>query len=120
MTNQINRVFMTPCGVAQVTRRWTDGIFECETDSHGGFFVEPDWNAVIPEVLIAGSENAENCRMGWYEKDEDWAIVVHTFPFIFGRNLTRQAEQYLRNNNPNYNLYLDGGMEELCRDSHNR
>lgn len=120
MSKQVKTVLMTPWGVAQVSKRWTDGIFECESDAHGGFFVAPEWNAVIPEALIAGSANAKHCRQGWYEEDDDWAIVVHSFPYIFGRKLTKQATQFLRDNNPNYSLYLDGSMEEVCRDSHTR
>jgi hypothetical protein len=105
---------MTPWGRAQVQKRWTDGIYEFETATHGGFYLQPEWNAVIPEALIAGSANAEQCRNGWYEEDVDWAIVVLSFPYIFGAKLARQAVVQLRNDNPNFNDYLDGNAEEIC------
>lgn len=105
---------MTPWGRAQMQKRWTDGIYEFETATHGGFYLQPEWNAVIPEVLIAGSGNPDQCRKGWYEEDEDWAMVVLSFPYIFGAKLARQAVNLLRNHNPNYIDYLDGYAEEIC------
>ncbi|MBX3150374.1 hypothetical protein KF728_09520 [Candidatus Obscuribacterales bacterium] len=117
MDNVKSTVILTPWGLSQGLKRWTDGIFEVETAAHGGFLLTSEWNAVIPDALKAGSANAEQCRQGWYEEDDDWAIVVISFPYIFGAKVTRQAIQHLRNNNPNFAPYLDGELEEFCRDS---
>ena len=73
----------TPWGLPQDAWAIADGITKVVTSSHGGLYVDSDLNAqIIPE---ARDED------GWYEEDDDWAIVVVSFPEHFSHDMHQAA-----------------------------
>lgn len=79
-------------GRAQQSTRYAEGIVFHSTASHGGFFVEPERNALIHAML----RNAN----GWYEEDGEWAKVAFGFPSLFTARERRLAEKSLRDHEP--------------------
>lgn len=65
----------TPWGKSDYTKVLYPGIVWYGTPSHGGVHVAPSFNATIH----AAWRNPD----GWYEEDEDWAVVAHHFPNLF-------------------------------------
>lgn len=85
----------TPWGQSQVIEKASkvaDDILFVSTAGHGGFFVPPERNAKIPEYMRE--------RSGWYEEDEDWSVVVVSFPELFPDENVAQAKNTLRNWKP--------------------
>jgi hypothetical protein len=72
---------ITPWGAAQTSKSYGEGITFYSTAGHGGFYVTPKLNALIPEYFRLGAWS--NGAKGWYEEDCDWAIVVVVFPERF-------------------------------------
>ncbi|MDQ5987784.1 MAG: hypothetical protein CSYNP_03530 [Syntrophus sp. SKADARSKE-3] len=69
----------TPWGESQVAVHLSVGITRHHTASHGGIYVEPIQNNLIPEYM----RNAD----GWYEEDCEWAKVAVVYPKCFVKNL---------------------------------
>jgi hypothetical protein len=99
-------------------RRYANGIVSLDTPGHGGFAlsramndqVHPAWRAecgsresAIDDVLDPGGvERAKGALPGaaFYEEDEMWAVVAHTFPDLFTARERRQAESTLKRSMP--------------------
>lgn len=58
------------------------GILRVDTPSHGGYYVPPALNALIPQAWREASFRRQGLT-GWYEEDSDWALVALTFPTTF-------------------------------------
>ena len=78
-TNMIDMV-LTPWGVAQTMERVAEGITRYDTSSHGGYRLTPERVAAMPADIRAIKPYAAD---GWYEEDEDWALVCLAFPECF-------------------------------------
>ncbi|MCM2443064.1 hypothetical protein HGO34_25515 [Agrobacterium vitis] len=75
-------------GVAQVSRRYADGIVLHSTASHGGFHLAENANAIV-HALYRNDD-------GFYEEDCEWAKVAHAFPQLFTAYERRLADRTLR------------------------
>ena len=72
----------TPWGQADDVRVHAKGILFYQTPSHGGFHLDTQCNALIPDHW----RNAD----GWYEEDSEWAKVAVTFEWLVdAENLER-------------------------------
>jgi uncharacterized protein DUF7007 len=83
----------TPWGYTSedLTTKYAKGkIISYSTPVHGGFYVAPELNKLIPTQLKNNSF-LKNGRIGWYEEDEDWSIVVATFPQYFPKSLVNSV-----------------------------
>lgn len=72
----------TPWGPAQDVTDIGAGILRVDTASHGGYYVPPTLNALIPASWRAASFNGRGMD-GWYEEDCDWSMVALAFPTTF-------------------------------------
>lgn len=79
---------MTPWGAAQTSRTYAEGIVFHATASHGGFHLDAERNARIPEEWRRVD--------GWYEEDGDWAAVALAFPDLFTQDERQLAERIMR------------------------
>jgi len=70
----------TPWGAAQDTKQVARGITRIDTASHGGYHLNAERLAAMPEQLRRITPFA---GAGWYEEDCDWAIVAIAFPQHF-------------------------------------
>lgn len=71
----------TPWGPSQHATEIAPGVVSHSTASHGGFHVHPNVLARWPMPL---REYQPFCgRAGWFEEDEDWAIVALAMPSLF-------------------------------------
>lgn len=64
----------TPWGRADHVTKIADGIYAVSTPSHGGVFLTPERNALIPADIKAATFNGGQGALGWYEEDCDWAV----------------------------------------------
>ena len=80
----------TPWGPAETVATIADGIYFVSTPSHGGFYLKPELNALVPSDWRAASFNGR-AQQGWYEEDCDWCMVVLTFPDHFKAEERAQA-----------------------------
>lgn len=65
----------TPWGVADHVKEYAEGIVFYGTPSHGGFKLDRQRNAAVPDYMRRAG--------GWYEEDCDWAIVATVHPIAF-------------------------------------
>jgi Domain of unknown function (DUF7007) len=72
----------TPWGASQAITDIGGGILFVTTASHGGYYVPPAFNRLVPIAWRDASFNAQG-RFGWYEEDCDWCLVALTFPTTF-------------------------------------
>jgi len=72
----------TPWGRADRVTMHAPGIHFVSTPSHGGFHLDEEHNAKVPEAWRKLSWNGRGVG-GWYEEDCDWAMVALTFPDLF-------------------------------------
>ncbi|WP_020046821.1 DUF7007 domain-containing protein [Rhizobium leguminosarum] len=82
----------TPWGIAQVSRRYADGIILHSTAGHGGFHLDEIANAVVHHLYRYDD--------GFYEEDCEWAKVAHVFPQLFTAYERRLADRTLRDTYP--------------------
>lgn len=82
----------TPWGPAEHTKDIGGGILRVDTPSHGGYFVPPALNVLVPSIWRESSFNKQAMN-GWYEEDCDWFMVALTFPMQFPKQATQPAEQ---------------------------
>ena len=69
----------SPWGSPDEIRIIADGIWFVGTPSHGGFWLSPERNALVP-VAWREATWAKMGLQGWYEEDQDAWLVVLTFP----------------------------------------
>jgi hypothetical protein len=77
----------TPWGQWNRRQEIIPGVFRVETAGHGGYWVDPDKLATMPEVLRDGPNAApaekpfdvNDTRAGWFEEDDDFRRVVLWF-----------------------------------------
>ncbi len=92
----------TKWGQSQCAERYAAGIVFHGTAGHGGFKLDTRRNAKVdPAWRIAG---------GWYEEDNDWAIVAHTFPEAFTTLERRNADRILRDLYPDQYMRITGDV----------
>ena len=65
----------TPWGFADNVDEVAEGILKVSTPSHGGFKLDRKRNAQVPRPLRK--------KGGWYEEDQEAAIVIASFPLVF-------------------------------------
>ena len=82
MKKQHNIPKTTPWGKPQTVKIIAPGIVEFTTASHGGIWLSPERNAQVPLSLKKRSFMGNGTR-GWYEEDQDAAIVMGVFPEFF-------------------------------------
>ncbi|MBB4116383.1 hypothetical protein FHT80_005757 [Rhizobium sp. BK226] len=100
----------TPWGMAQVSRRYADGIVLHSTAGHGGFHLDEIANAVVHPLY----RNDD----GFYEEDCEWAKIAHAFPQLFTAYERRLANRTLRDSYPDayervMGVTLDGSQSHL-------
>ncbi|MBA1344936.1 DUF7007 domain-containing protein [Rhizobium sp. WYCCWR 11146] len=78
----------TPWGMAQVSRRYAEGIVLHSTASHGGFHLAEKANSAVHALYRSDD--------GFYEEDCEWAKVAHAFPQLFTAYERRLADRTLR------------------------
>lgn len=78
----IKAVIQTPWGIAQRFRAIAPGITYYSTHCHGGYYLSPEFNAKI-SAEVKESTWLQLGFYGWYEEDDDSAIVKQTFPEYF-------------------------------------
>lgn len=79
----------TPWGAADHSEQIAPGIHWHSTPSHGGFYLSPDKNKLVPLNVRRATFNGQGLR-GWYEEDCDWSVVVRFFPEHFTGRAARQ------------------------------
>jgi hypothetical protein len=85
----------TPWGRSDSQQAYAPGITFYSTPSHGGFKLDTERNAKVPDYMQASTINQQG-RQGWYEQDCDWAIVAIVFPDAFSDEQREHARQTLR------------------------
>lgn len=78
----------TPWGPSQCATVYADGVVYHAAESHGGFLLSEDRNALVHQSVRSGD--------GWYEEDCAWAIVAITFPQLFTGSERRRAERTIK------------------------
>lgn len=79
----------TPWGASQSTKKIGPGITSVSTASHGGYKLDAEANAMVPDHM--------RLEDGWYEEDVDWSIVATIFPELYDQAARDAAERTLRN-----------------------
>jgi hypothetical protein len=82
----------TPWGSSQSVTDIGAGILCVSTAGHGGYYVPPKLNSLVPITWRDASFNAQ-ARFGWYEEDCDWSMVALTFPTTFPAAAAAMARQ---------------------------
>lgn len=84
MSNELERaeLVLTPWGYPDNIVIKANGMVRYVTASHGGYFLPPSLNAQVPAIL-KDRTFLKLGNLGWYEEDEDWAIVALFFPEVF-------------------------------------
>lgn len=75
----------TPWGRPDSAVEYLQGIVFYETPSHGGFKLSSERNKLVPAKLRHAS--------GWYEEDQEAAIVAYAFPQLFTTLERKVAEK---------------------------
>lgn len=93
----------SPWGRIDHQKTIAPGIVEVSTPSHGGVWLSPERNALVPE----------NARRpdGWYEEDCQWSVVVLSFPDLWPSQTVEQARCIAKNWLPHAYTAITG--EEL-------
>ena len=89
------KITNTPWGPPQTVEVIAHGIFSVSTASHGGFYLDPDRNAEVPDYFKASTFNRLG-DSGWYEEDCDWCIPALVFPDEFAAKLGAHTVSYAR------------------------
>jgi hypothetical protein len=76
---------LSPWGGADSTKKMCDGIYEVKTNSHGGWYVSPEKNAMIPKRIRAKCEIGN----GWYEEDMDFIVPL----FFFRKEISEEKSK---------------------------
>jgi hypothetical protein len=83
---------MTPWGTPDSYRKLADGIYSYSTPTHGGIWLAPETDAMVP--LYMRHEDR------WYEEDSDWSIVATVFPHAFDAKDRARAAEIFKNWHP--------------------
>ena len=78
----------TPWGPAQSAQTLATGIVNYSTAGHGGISLTAERIAQMPTAL---REVMPCAGEGWYEEDEDWALVALSFPAFFSPSSVASA-----------------------------
>ena len=78
----------TPWGSPERRETLAPGIVSFDTDRHGGFWLSDSRLSEMPDSL---REIVPFTGRGWYEEDEDWAIVALAFPSLFSEKSCKAA-----------------------------
>lgn len=78
----IKTVIQTPWGIAQRFRAIAPGITYYSTHCHACYYLSPEFNAKI-SAEVKETTWLQLGFYGWYEEDDDGAIVKQTFPEYF-------------------------------------
>lgn len=76
----------TPWGQSDGQRTYAPGIVFYETPSHGGFKLDEERNAKVPDKYRR--------KNGWYEEDWEYLKVVTTFPDLFEDRIVNLARKH--------------------------
>lgn len=95
----------SPWGVVETRTTYAPGIVSVTTAEHGGFLLDQDANAGVPEPL----RNAN----GVYEEDSEWAKVAFAYPDLFTAYERAIARRILRNDEPDAYTALTGEVIPL-------
>tara|TARA_B100000378_G_scaffold267656_1_gene254116 strand:+ start:924 stop:1820 length:897 start_codon:yes stop_codon:yes gene_type:complete len=96
----------TPWGLSQMATIYDEGVVAHTTASHGGFHLSPARNLKVDCSLRNDG--------GYYEEDNEWAIVALTFPALFTAYERNCADRTIRDSWPevwerNHDRDLDPG-----------
>ncbi len=78
----------TPWGKADFAYDYGPGVIWYSTPGHGGFHLSKQRNELV--------HPAWRDSKGWYEEDDEWAVVAFTFPELFDERERASARQTLR------------------------
>lgn len=90
----------SPWGLVHTRTTFAPGIVSVTTAEHGGFVLDREANAQIPEALRSAD--------GSYEEDSGWARVAHAFPHLFTTYERILAKEILINEEPDAYAALTG------------
>lgn len=79
----MKRGISTPWGESEGQTVAVPGIVFHSTAGHGGFHLSPERQAAVRQKFPGFRTFAGG---PWYEEDNDWAVVVLTFPELFDDN----------------------------------
>ena len=102
---------MTPWGRPDHKETLAPGIVRMDTPSHGGYRVTGEALAVIQGRFPTHQPFAGE---GWYEEDQDWAIVALTFPDLFPAECQEQARQTVQYSAQPFQGRRDRGWEGVA------
>lgn len=84
----------TPWGAADTATIYAEGVVFFSTPSHGGFRLSPERLAAIPDDVLLCTFGQQG-QHGWFEEDEDWALVALAFPEAFKADDLQRARELL-------------------------
>lgn len=99
-STESSRGLGSPWGMVHTRTVYAPGIVSVTTAEHGGFLLDPEANAGVPEAL----RNAN----GVYEEDSEWAKVAFAYPALFTTYERASARRTLRNDEPDAYTALTG------------
>lgn len=79
----------TPWGPADSVRKVAPGIYEIGTPSHGGYYVDDERYAKMPDKF----KRCSFTNNQFFEEDCSWAGVVLSFPEIFDAKHVAEAQR---------------------------
>lgn len=82
----------TPWGSSQGATIYAEGVVAHTRAGHGGFQLSLGRNAQVDAALRTGD--------GWYEEDDQWAVVAVTFPALFTTYERKFADRTFRDKWP--------------------
>ena len=104
----------SPWGQIQHAETFADGLVMVSTASHGGLWVRPDLESLIP--ANCKSIARQYAPTGWYEEDCDCAIPLALLPGVSARE--REYAQRMVRTDKRFRavaLLLDGLKEQAAR-----
>ncbi len=90
----------SPWGLVQTMTTYAPGIVSVTTAEHGGFLLDPEHNDRVPEAL--------RTLDGAYEEDQAWSAVAFAYPEVFTTFERREADQNIREHQPDVYTRLTG------------
>jgi hypothetical protein len=95
----------TPWGYADSVSEVVPGILSVTTPGHGGYKLDRKRNAAV--------HSAWRRKGGWYEEDNEWAIVVFTFKGEFPAESVEQAVYKVKSHYPHQYQEVTGERVSL-------
>jgi hypothetical protein len=88
-----DRPVYTPWGAPDSAPRvLAPGVISYTTASHGGIWLDPERNAMVP-LAWRNASHGGGALDGWYEEDCDWCLVALVYPDGFTSDMRAQALQ---------------------------